>query len=81
MWRVARSVAAAGGARVVSALGGLLLAAGVVQSALVLSADAGVTAGLIDFVLLGLPGLGLLYGGSWLSRSDVRDDLSSRVAL
>jgi PAS domain S-box-containing protein len=61
-------------------VGGMLVLVGAGRSILIVSSGVSILAALDWFVLIGGPGLGLLYGRYWLTRIDVHPDAYSRVA-
>ena len=75
-----RFVSLVGPLRTIAAVGGLLVLVGAIRSLFILSAGVPILAVLDGFVLIGGPGLGLLYGRYWLARSDIHPDAYSRVA-
>jgi PAS domain S-box-containing protein len=61
-------------------MGGLLVLLGAGRSILIVAAGVPFLAALDGFILIGGPGLGLLFGRYWLARGDIRPDAYSRVA-
>jgi PAS domain S-box-containing protein len=80
MARWGRFISTAGPLRIVTAVGGLLVLVGAVRSILITASGVPPLAALAGLVLVGGPGLGLLYGRRWLARSDIHPDAYSRVA-
>ena len=77
-WR--RLLAAIGGRRIVGGLGGLFVVVALGRASARLDAGAPLGNVLIVTVLIAGPGLVLLYGGSWLARSDVDPEFYPDVA-
>lgn len=79
MARWTRLISLVGPLRIITAIGGLfvLLAAG--RAVLIVARGGPAGAALDGFLLIGGPGIGLLYGRYWLARSDIRPDAYSRV--
>ena len=75
-----RFISTVGGARFILVLGGLFVAFGAGRAILLWTAGGSIAATLVEFVLIGGPGLGLLYGGYQLPHSNLRPDVHPRVA-
>lgn len=76
-----RHISVVDGARIISVLGGIFVVFGGGQVIRILAAGGPITSALIEFLLIGIPGLGLLYGWYWLLESNLHPDVRPRVAL
>ena len=74
-----RFISTAGGSNVIWALGGLFVALGTGRALIIVAAGGPLGGALNDFILIGGPGIALLYGGYWLARSSLRPDVHPRV--
>lgn len=79
MSRWQRFVAAVGGDRIVAALGGSYVALAAAKVLSIATSGGSPTAAAVNFALIGVPGLVLLYGGYWLRRSDLPRAVHPRV--
>lgn len=80
MARWSRFISLVGPLRIITAAGGLLVSVAAGRAAFIVAKGGSVGAALDGFLLIGGPGIGLLYGRYWLSRGDIRPDAYSRVA-
>ncbi|NEU56910.1 HAMP domain-containing sensor histidine kinase [Halorussus sp. MSC15.2] len=68
-----------GGNRTISALGGLYVVIATARALFVLARPASLLTALVDFALVGVPGLVLLYGGYRLPETDIDPDTYPRI--
>lgn len=81
MARLARFISTVGPLRTIRALGGLLVILAVGRFVPVGAVGVPLAERLVDFILIGGPGIALLYAGYWLPRSQLRPDVYPRVAM